>query len=73
MKMPNKELSKHSIYCPKCGRLFRWMITEEPKYDLVILHLRCIVCGTSDVASLSRREFLENLLEVKKYDGSNQE
>lgn len=58
----NKELTTHSIYCPKCGRLFKYMIAEEPKYDLVILHLRCIDCGTSDSLALSRREFLEALL-----------
>lgn len=39
MNVENKELTTHSIYCPKCGRLFQWMITEEPKYDLVVLHL----------------------------------
>lgn len=62
----NKELTTHSIYCPKCGRLFQWMITEEPKYDLVVLHLRCIDCGTSDSLALSRREFEEKLLGGEK-------
>jgi ribosomal protein S27AE len=57
----NKELSTHRIYCPKCGRKFQWMIAEEPKNLLVVLHLECSDCGTSDTLALSRREFLENL------------
>lgn len=60
--MKNNELSTHSIYCPKCGKVFEWMITKEPIYDLVVLHLRCVDCGTSDALALSRREFLETLL-----------
>lgn len=60
--MENKELTTHSIYCPKCGRLFQWMITEEPKYCLVVLHLRCSDCGTSDALALSSREFMEKVL-----------
>lgn len=59
----DKELTTHSIYCPKCGRLFQWMIAKEPKYDLVVLRLRCSDCGTSDSIALSRREFLEALLD----------
>ena len=35
----NKELTTHSIYCPKCGRLFQWRIAEEPKYDIVVFAL----------------------------------
>ena len=62
----NKELTTHSIYCPKCGRLFQWCITEEPKYELVVLHLRCSGCGTSDSLAISRREFLETLLGGKE-------
>jgi uncharacterized Zn finger protein len=62
----NKELTTHSIYCPKCGRLFQWIITEEPKYSLVVLHLRCNDCGTTDALALSRREFLEILLGGKE-------
>ena len=64
--MENNELSTHSIYCSKCGRLFQWMITEEPKYDLIVLHLRCIKCGTADTLALSTREFLENMLRGKE-------
>ena len=64
--MNNKELTTHSIYCPKCGRLFQWMINQEPKYDLVVLHLKCFDCGTSDALALSRREFLETLLGGKE-------
>lgn len=59
----NKELTTHSIYCPKCGRLFHWRIVEEPKYDIVVLFLRCFDCGTSDSLALSRREFLESLID----------
>jgi ribosomal protein S27AE len=66
MNNTQKELTTHSIYCPKCGRLFQWCITEEPKYELVVLHLRCSDCGTSDALAVSRREFLENLLGGKE-------
>lgn len=59
--MPNNELMTHGTHCPKCGKQFQWMITEEPKYELVVLHLRCSDCGTSDALALSRKEFLEKV------------
>ena len=60
--MPNNELMTHGTHCPKCGNQFKWMITEEPKYELVVLHLYCSDCKTSDALALSRREFLEKML-----------
>lgn len=62
----NNELTTHSIYCPKCGRTFKWMITDEPLYDLVVLHLKCFDCGTSDALALTKREFLEKLIGGKE-------
>lgn len=60
--MPNNELMIHGTHCPKCGKQFQWMITEEPKDNLVVLHLNCFDCGTSDALALSNREFMEIML-----------
>lgn len=57
----NNEISTHSRYCPKCGKQYQWTISREPKYDIVVLYLRCIDCGTFDGIALSNQEFLDNL------------
>lgn len=58
--MDNK-LKTRASHCPKCGKLFDLRVAEDPIHCLVILHLHCRDCGTSDTFALSDREFFDRL------------
>lgn len=55
------EISKPRSVCPKCGCPYKWAMTEEPIYQLVVFHFECSLCGTFDALSLPRDQFYEFL------------
>ena len=51
--------------CPKCGKPYLWMMTREPKYQLVVFHFKCKDCGTSHNIALTEREFYDIIVTIK--------
>lgn len=60
------EVSTPRHVCPKCGKPYKWVMAKEPLYDLVIFHFRCLDCGTTDMISLSARQFYETIWDMEK-------
>ena len=62
----NNDLTMPRHLCPKCGKPYKWIMTEEPIYQLVVFHFRCLDCGTTDIISLSERQFYETLWDMER-------
>lgn len=60
------EISKPCSVCPKCGRPYKWAMTEEHIYQLVVFHFECPLCGTFDAFSLPRDQFYDILWALER-------
>lgn len=60
------EISTPRHLCPKCGKPYKWMMTEEPKYQLIVFHFECLDCGTTDSIPISERQFYETIWDMEK-------
>lgn len=60
------EISTPRTVCPKCGRPYKWVMTEKPIDDLIEFHFRCLLCGTTDNLSINQRQFYEFLWDMER-------
>ena len=60
------EISTPRHICPKCGKPYKWIMTDEPIYQLVVFHFRCLGCRTTDSFSVSDRQFYETIWDMEK-------
>lgn len=60
------EISTPRHVCPECGHPYKWVMTKEPIYQLVVFHFKCLGCGTTDSFSVSDRQFYNAIWDMEK-------